>query len=184
MIACIGWGSLIGDPRTLRIQGEWRKDGPLISVEFARQSSNGLLTLVIESSASPVRSLWALMDEIDLESAIESLREREGIPKSSIMKIGRWSVGDEAPNDIPELPEWVKGRGIVSVIWTALGPKFENTDGRVPTAKEALQYLKSLDSSVRDEAEQYVRRAPEQIDTQYRRRFEAELGWTPIRRAE
>lgn len=173
-------GFIIWEPRTLPIQREWFFDGPLIRVEFVRQSSDGRLTLVIEPSSKPVRSLWALMDESNLELAIKSLQKREGI-KSSENNIGCWSVGKAAPRDIPDLPEWAKSRGVKTVIWTTLGPKFKNTSGRNPTPEEAVQYLKSLDGRVREEAERYVRYAPKQIDTQYRRRFEAKLGWTPNR---
>ena len=37
-IACLGWGSVIWDPRALPIQREWFKDGPFAPVEFTRQS--------------------------------------------------------------------------------------------------------------------------------------------------
>lgn len=180
-IACIGWGSLIWDSRSLPIQRAWFQDGPFIPVEFARQSADGRLTLVIEPNAKFVRTLWAKMDDMELESAIEALRKREGIPKSAINKIGNWSIGDESPNHIPELPEWAKSVGIEAVIWTALGPKFNKIDGEVPSVEQAVQYLRSLSGSALDEAEKYIRRTPVQVDTEYRRRFEAELGWSPIR---
>lgn len=179
-IACLGWGSLIWDPRALPIQRHWFQGGPLTPVEFARQSSDGRLTLVIEPNAKPVLTLRAAMDDMDLDDAIEALRSRENIPKKAIRRIGHWSVGEESSDDIPDLPRWVRSRGIKSVIWTALGLKFNEKDGEVPTADQAVQYLKSLSGSVMDEAEKYVRNAPPQIDTVYRRRFEAELGWDPI----
>ena len=152
----------------------------MISVEFSRQSSDGRLTLVIEPNAKPVRSLWAVMDNMELDAAVEALRSREGIPKSAKNKIGYWSIGDESPSNIPDLSEWVRSRGVESVIWTALGPKFNNNNGEVPSVEQAVQYFKGLSGSVRDEAEKYVRNAPTQIDTDYRRRFEAELGWSPF----
>ncbi len=180
-IACIGWGSLVWDPRTLPIQRAWFQDGPFIPIEFARQSSDDRLTLVIEPKAKTVRCLWARMDDMELDSAIEALRKRENIPKNALEKIGKWSLGDDAPNDIPELPEWVKSRSVEAVIWTALGPKFNNIDDKIPSMEQAVQYLKNLSGSSLDYAEKYVRHTPIQIDTEYRRRFEAELGWSPIR---
>lgn len=56
------------------------------------------------------------------------------------------------------------------------------TDNRQipPAALQALAYLASLQGAKRDLAEQYIRRTPRQVDTTYRRLFEAELGWTAI----
>ena len=177
MIACIGWGSLIWDPRTLPIQSKWFQDGPLIPVEFVRESKDRRLTLVILQSAKPMRSLWAVMDDTNLVTAIGALCKRERTVTSNI---GRWSTGEPAPKYIPDLPEWATSRGIEDVIWTALGPRFNDTAGKVPTVDDAVQYLRDLSGTLRDEAEKYIRHTPVQIDTQYRRRFEAEFGWKSI----
>ena len=120
------------------------------------------------------------MDDMNLNTAVEALRKRERIPKSASNKIGRWSIGEEAPSDIPDLPKWASSRRIESVIWTALGPQFGGDDGKVPTVEEAVQYLSSLSGKKREDAKKYIRYAPVQINTNYRRRFEAELGWSPI----
>lgn len=177
-IACLGWGSLIWDPRSLPIQREWFKDGPFAPVEFTRQSSGGRVTLVIEPNAVPVRVLWAVMIPIDLQPAQEALRDRENIPGSEWMsRIGSWQEGDPVPQHIPELPEWARVRGLNAVIWTALGPKFQNKKTS-PSPQQVVEYLQQLTGTVRDEAERYVRCAPRQIDTEYRRRIEAALGWS------
>ena len=81
-IAVIGWGSLIWSPGRLELQSGWRRDGPLLPVEFARVSQDGRLTLVIVESdeVDEQRALWALSGFSDIESAIENLRARVTCP--------------------------------------------------------------------------------------------------------
>ena len=172
-IACLGWGSLVWDPRELPIQRKWFADGPFVKVEFLRQSKGNRITLVLDSNARPVRSLWAVMDAADLPGAKEALRSREGC---NAVDIGTWSRGSNEPPNIVELPQWANAHGFDAVVWTALSAKFGN--GGAPTADQVVGYLRALSGAARDAAEAYVRRAPKQIDTSYRRKIEAELGWT------
>jgi hypothetical protein len=177
-IACLGWGSLVWDPRALQIQRPWFDDGPFIRVEFARQSKDGRITLVLEPMARPVRSLWAVMDSTEIGKAKTELREREEIPeKNEGRHIGSWSSGQPSPTLIPGLLEWADSQGVQHVVWTALPQKFNETE-TTPTADEVVQYLGNLTGEKRDNAERYIRFAPKQIDTEYRRRIEAALGWT------
>lgn len=177
-IACLGWGSLVWDPRELAIQRQWFDDGPLIHVEYARQSQDGRITLVLTEGANPVRSLWAVMDSTNLPSAKSDLRKREAIPEKNEEKhIGSWSVGQLSPALIPGLAEWASAHGIAHVIWTNLPPKFNGKE-RAPSSDQVVQYLGSLLGAQREVAERYVRFTPRQIDTTYRRRIEAVLQWT------
>ena len=176
-IACLGWGSLIWDPRNLPVKQSWSDDGPLIPVEFARQSKDDRITLVISPDARPVRSLWTLMDSDCLEVAIKQLKRREGTTKDNI---GSWSKGQDSPAEIPKLSEWARARNLDSVIWTALPPGLKGDGTRQPSVEEVLKHLRALSGTTRDNAKQYIRRAPRQIDTAYRRRIEAELQWLPI----
>src|SRR5690242_11491763 len=99
-VACLAWGSLVWDPRQLPVRREWFKDGPFVPVEFARQSSDGRITLVIEPNAEPVRVLWAHMLPHSLEDAKKALCDREGIPdRNRGARIGSWTTGSPAPGN-------------------------------------------------------------------------------------
>ncbi len=180
LIACLGWGSLVWDPRELPIQRKWFQDGPFIPVEFVRQSSDGRITLVIKRGAIPVRSLWAVMDISDMELAREALRKREGIrEKNRQIHIHTWSIGDDPPSTIVGLDDWARARNLDGVVWTALPAKFDDEE-KTPKEDEVVEYLSKLTGTKRDLAERYVRLTPRQIDTVYRRRIEATLGWLPM----
>jgi len=168
-IACLGWGSLVWDPGELSLRTEWLPDGPTIRVEFVRQSGkeNGRITLVIFPTAEPVTSKWAEMESDDLDQAAEMLRLREGKPHRH--HIGQWTVGQADPASLPGVSEWAAIRNVDAVIWTALPPKFQGKEGRVPSVEEVAAYLNGLPEGPRAEALKYIRNAPTQIDTVYRR---------------
>lgn len=179
MIACLGWGSLIWDPRELPV-GEWQLEGPEVNVEFVRQSSRNRLTLALHGEADAVTSLWARMTVDRLDAAVVALATREG---TTVYNIGRWSTGASDPSNIADLGSWAARQGIDSVIWTALGPNFRHNDGRprtaAPTADDVVAYLRQLSNDGKAaNAAEYVRRAP--VDTAYRQRIVDSLGWAAV----
>lgn len=175
MIVFLGWGSLIWDSKNLSIKGEWYADGPQVKVEFKRQSNNGRLTLVLSNDSVPVPSLWAVYDGTEVNQAVENLRDREGCNSGHI---GIWNVGDAEPENILNIADWAEGKGITSVIWTALPEKFDGKNGYGPSITEAIEYLESLDGDTRNSAKEYIQKAPNQIETEYRKKFEARFGWS------
>ena len=186
-IACIGWGSLIWNPGSLLIHRQWFMDGPFLPIEYVRKSNDGRLTLVITENAEPVRTLWALMATDDLDAAKKSLYRREGITKECTEKNMKEYIGSVSKTANPDelignsqkiIFHWLTHLDLDAAIWTNLTPKFK--DGIIPTIDQAITYLKDLDINAFTNAEEYVRKTPKQIDTDFRRRFEAEFGWTSI----
>lgn len=183
-IACIGWGSLVWNPENLPTRGPWFIDGPLLPIEFARQSGDDRITLVLirKKSFPLVRSLWTVLSLTDLDEAREALRDREGIPKKNVDKdIGVWKNKDQSPKDEIKkcIGAWAKPLRLEAVIWTDLPPKFQGVNRRLPTAGEVVSHLSALNDLKRKNAEHYIRMAPRQIDTDYRREIESQLHWTP-----
>jgi len=177
-IVCIGWGSLIWNPQDLLIEGTWHNDGPLLPLEFLRESRNKSLTLVISRVALPQPTLWIKMRTDDLKKAKESLRVREG--KCYSTDIGALQKKGRYINGVVEtaIKQWMDTKDIDAVIWTALPPKFNTQNGVGPTLGQALSYLRGLSAEDQKNAEEYIRNAPVQVNTLYRQAFEKEFGWS------
>jgi hypothetical protein len=120
------------------------------------------------------------MDCAEIEKAREALGIREGLIKTWADSVHCWQEGEPDPELIQGLSIWAKSVGAQGVIWTALLPRFDGRDGVVKSADEIVEYLSGLRGAKRDNAEQYVRKAPRQIDTTYRRHIEAALGWRAL----
>ena len=174
MIVCLGWGSLIWDPRNLKVKDEWKNDGPNIAVEYLRQSQDGRLTLIVNEGGEPLTVLWAEMDFQNCEEAKENLRTREGKIKKDF--IGFWKSGDQNPSEIPDLGSWAESKGVDVVLWTALPPKFNGENNRKPTLEEAIKYLRELDNEKKALAIEYICKSPIQIQTPFRPELEKQFG--------
>jgi beta-lactamase superfamily II metal-dependent hydrolase len=179
-IGCIGWGSLIWDPRDLLIDKQWHENGPQLPVEFLRKSNDGRLTLVLCENFPLVQTLWSAMITDDIDKAVESLKVREEC--IGIRPIGVLRKIDPLPENAISsiIHAWLQTQELDAVIWTNLGPKFNDINGRIPTIDEAVEYLANLPESKKKLAEKYIRRTPMGVSTQYRSRFEKTLGWFPI----
>lgn len=178
-IACLGWGSLIWNPGDLPVDGNWFEDGPFLPIEYSRQSKDGRLTLVVVADSALVPVLWCKINLETLVAAKVALQARENIPDKYLEK----SIGYITSDTICQtsvyqtIKDWAANHSVDAVIWTNLKPKFKN-ENRAPTVTEAITYLKSLPNETKQIAEEYIRRTPKQIRTEFRKRIEKELGWT------
>ncbi len=180
-IACLGWGSLVWDPRCLPVEGDWHSDGPNLPIEFARESKDGRITLVLTEGTTSSKSFWVKLAVASLDDGKYCLAQREGIRECNIKhSIGFWAKAGQSHGRFNEvIGNWACSAQLDSVVWTNLKCKFKGLQDRVPNAEEVVCHLRSLNGETRRKAEEYVRRTPLQIRTKYREQIEAALGWVP-----
>lgn len=158
----------------------WIKEGPYLPLEFSRISENGRLTLVIDKNAQKVKTLYSISLYNELDDAISNLAVRE---KCFENKIGRYLKynEDSYPKEFPfnkDIKEWINTTDFDAVIWTNLSKKFKDKIGLNHNPENVIDYLQSLPQEVKDIAEEYIKKAPCQINTSLRKEIEDKLGWT------
>lgn len=181
-IACLGWGSLIWNPGELPVRGAWNHDGPFLPVEFARESDDGRITLVITEEAKTVQTLWNLLNVSNLEEAKSVLAKREKISDKYLDRsIGFWEVTGRQYGRCGEIiGHWAQKKGLDAVIWTNLKFGFKDSRDVMPSCSAVISRLESLKGEIKDEASEYIAKAPGQIDTDYRKQILDHFGWMPI----
>lgn len=189
-IAVIGWGSLIWCPGSLRIRTRWYRNGPRLPVEFARISGDGRLTLVIHPACEEQTAYWALSEYDDLRQASNNLSKREGC---AITHVASMKTADESGPDVvkAKIKEWLRSKPEVgAAVWTNLPSNWQDERHHEFTVEDAVRYLEELDQRQQEakellkRAREYVRNAPEQIQTQVRKRMGAKTVWADNRLAE
>ncbi|SFG46549.1 hypothetical protein SAMN05443635_1201 [Roseobacter denitrificans OCh 114] len=176
--ACLGWGSLIWEPGGLPVSHEWREDGPKMPLEFARKSNDGRMTLVVCERGTVCPTLWNTLSSTSLEEARQALAKREGLP--STKNSAFWTGDGSSDHHGAELVEaWANKLGFAGVVWTGLPSKSPITEQNNdhPSIEDVISHLVGLSGHSAARAEEYVRRAPDQIATAYRTRIVEEFGW-------
>jgi len=193
VFACIGWGSLLWDPRSLPMASPFRSDGPRLPIEFSRVALDGRVTLVIDDEAAEMSTWWCPLSVDSMAQAVAALGRRERIaPDRWPEWVGRQDrnlrgVGRDSRSEgglassltRGVIARWLDERSVDGVVWTALPARTPQGDHAWPTTHALLAHLRGLAGPDRDRAEEYIRRAPLTIDSERRRRFTAEFGWTP-----
>jgi ribosome modulation factor len=149
-------------------------DGPLLPIEFARESADGRITLVLCEGVQKVRACWSILSVVDVSVGIEALAEREGIKLNIAKNIGWWNSVDGKSRGMcaAEIEAWAKEQWLDGVVWTNLPSGMKDSRGVMPTQEDVLAHIATLTGEQRKNALDYVMKAPMQVDTHYRRAIE------------
>lgn len=179
-ICVLAWGSLQWDPRCLEISDSFVSIGPLIPIEFSRISGrNGptpSLTLVIDEANGVLCPTFAATSSFkDLGEAKENLRVREGMQHVNgvgDVDLQSGNVSDRAverhPVAVDKVREWLEETGFDAAIWTALASNFADVRDEPFSVEAAIRYLEALPRDNLAIALEYIRRAPDPVQTEVR----------------
>ena len=124
---------------------------------FSRVSDNGRLTLVIDERHGvdePTSYALSALDHLD--EAVTDLQKREGCPRNRIgfIDVKRDLTCDRALTNHPvacaRIRIWAKDRHVDAVVWTAIGPRFQEKTGVLFSVDAAVHYLAGLQGPTRD----------------------------------
>lgn len=177
VIACVAYGSLVWNPKPLKLSSEWHKDGPFLPVELTDHEKTKMC-FTLTSGARPVQTLWATMPTEDITVAIEKLSKRERMSPWELVdcSIGYWTRRKNRGICSHTIGEWAMSKNIDGVVWTALEPRFRGDVGKTPTLSEVIAFLRSLiEAGTEANAKEYVVRSP--IRTKYTRAIRREFNW-------
>jgi hypothetical protein len=192
-IGVIVWGSLTWDDTRLpKCRGNWRNDGPILPIEFARvttkrRRNKARVSLVILPGAAPVRTYWAQLDVNSIQEARELLADAEGITaKDRLSRIGYWCLHEsfgrlsEVTTDIGA---WAGAAGLDAAIWTDLKPNLPDDEAQRFSMKLPVAVIRQIEMNSSNpiwlsEARDYVEKAPRQIATCCRGAMNEHFGWS------
>ncbi len=171
------------DPRTLQIKSDWVASGPVLDIEFSRVSKDGRLTLVIDPvNGAAVQTYVALSKRSSLADAVADLRDREG---TVIKRIGfiEMAKGDTSKAKFADqidifqnVQTWCESSNYDAAVWTALPSQFKEQTNMEFSVDNAISYLSGLPKTARNNALEYIRKAPQEVATPLREKIE-KLGY-------
>jgi hypothetical protein len=180
-ISVLAWGSIIWDPRNLKVLDGFKPTGPRLPLEFCRISGDGRLTLAIDETVGTACTIYSGRSAFkNLDDAIENLRERENMPGPkgvgfTVLRAHKQSQTaiERHPTAVRTITEWLSASGFDAAIWTALATNFVERTKVHFSAAAAIRYLENLNKDSRDRALTYIRNAPPQIETPVRQAVNA-----------
>jgi len=175
-IAVIGWGSLIWNRRDLKIAEDWiTGGGPTLPIEFSRVSKDCRLTLVIDHvNGVEVKTRYAISSFSNLHDAIENLRIREDAESSKPIGYINLRNGQNRAKGAAgaeTIRAWARDAQVEAVIWSDFQPNFKEQTECEFSVDNGVRYLLNLPRRARENAFDYIRKAPEEVDTPLRRKL-------------
>ena len=174
-IVILAWGSLVWDSRGLPLDCDWQLDGPKLPIEFSRVYKDARLTLVIDPvNGVEIPTRFSRSKRASLLDAVADLRDREG---TVIRHIGftdrtgqQASYREHATHEpiYQRLLHWLGGTDFDAVVWTALPSNYLDQHRHKFTVAHAASYLQALPAAPRDNALDYIRKAPPEVITPLR----------------
>jgi hypothetical protein len=187
-VGVCAWGSLLWDPRNLKLRGDFLPIGPCLPLEFSRISGpdeRRRLTLVIdEEDGAPCQSFVGQSAFSDIGDAIDNLAAREGLYYKG--DVG-WAAPGAAsaralsrhPSAVQDIQEFLDQSDFDAIVWTALPSNFAARlpDGAAFSVPRALRVLSDdFSQSEWCASIEYMRRAPSGVVTPLRAAVEG-VAW-------
>ena len=123
-------------------------------------------TLVIDpDNGVPCTVAYCLSRRQEIGLVIADLRKREG-PKSRIGYIdkdGTYRCRDKPAFEA--ISVWATTKGVAGVVWTDLPSNFAEKTGYAFSVEAALDYLAALKGDAKAKAEEYLKKAPDFVQT-------------------
>jgi hypothetical protein len=187
----------------LEDSGKFEQRGPKLPLEFSRISEDGRLTLVIDKDHGPeVPTRVAISTRSALNDAVTDLWIREmrfhgarddAEQRSKDGRIGYTDLlGENASVNLPKdqlnpdtgdhqfahdlIMPWLQKSGFQAVVWTALPPKYKEKRVCDFSVDDAINYLDTLQGKSRENAFEYICKAPPEVETPVRKLFNDRLG--------
>jgi hypothetical protein len=177
----LAWGSVVWDPRDLRIAAKFTANGPLLPIEFCRVSDDGRLTLAIDETFGALCKTYSAPSSLEsLDAARDDLCQREGMADAQAIGFVELASNRQSdlamenhPQVVATIAAWAESLRYDAAIWTALTSNFDEwgKGGEPFSVSAALQYLETLegqDPAKFAQALAYIRKAPPEIETPVR----------------
>jgi hypothetical protein len=187
-IVVLAWGSLVWDPRELKVAAPFAPNGPLAPIEFCRVSRDGRLTLAIDETFGALCKTYSAPSALGaLDDAMDDLGAREGMADVRAVGFVEPASGRQSdvaverhPQVVATIGAWAESLGYDAAIWTALASNFDDwgKGGEPFSVSAAMQYLETLegeDPARFARALEYIRKAPPEVETPIRE--EAAKRW-------